>query len=212
LTSPQLVTLLNMSQNNKKLPGLVHKTARLSEARNALAATSSGDLVFFGGGLNATETESARVDIYNVTSGSWRRATLSVARRYLAAASAGNLVFFGGGYNGTTNFNRVDICNVSDGSWSTAKLSEARWDLAATSVRNLVLFGGGYYWTYFNVVDIYNVTSNTWTTAKLSQGRSELAATSVANRYALFAGGWTENNERGPPSNVVDIYDSETGT
>jgi hypothetical protein len=43
-------------------------TATLSEARYWLAATSSGELVFFAGGLNATGP-SARVDILNVSSG-----------------------------------------------------------------------------------------------------------------------------------------------
>jgi hypothetical protein len=115
-----------MLQNNtKNLPGLVHKTARLSEARDELAATSLGDLVFFGGGWNATG-RSDRVDICNVTSGSWTTATLSIPRYRLAATSAGNLVFFAGGWNGTTSLNQVDIYNVSYGSWSTATLSQAR--------------------------------------------------------------------------------------
>jgi hypothetical protein len=169
LTSPQLVTLLNMSQSNmKRLPGLMHNTATLSKARFLLAATATGELVFFGGGSDL-------VDIYNVASGSWSTATLSVRRQALAAASAGNLAFFagGGGYS-LTNSNRVDIYNISKRNWSTAKLSQRRQSLAATSVRNLVLFGGGCAWSSSgtsNVVDIYDVTSNTWTTAKLSQAR-----------------------------------------
>jgi hypothetical protein len=134
LTSPQLVTLLKMLQNNtKNLPGLVHKTARLSEARDLLAATSLGDLVFFGGGENPLKSD--RVDICNVTSGSWTTATLSVPRWNLAAASAGNLIFFAGGEDETTYSNQVDIYNVSDGSWSTAKLSQERRWFAATLVR-----------------------------------------------------------------------------
>jgi len=195
-----------MLQNNtKNLPGLVHKTARLSEARDLLAATSLGDLVFFGGGENPLKSD--RVDICNVTSGSWTTATLSVPRWNLAAASAGNLIFFAGGEDETTYSNQVDIYNVSDGSWSTAKLSQERRWFAATSVRNLVLFGGWSSSGALNVVDIYDVTSNAWTTATLSQAREYLAATSVANRYALFAGGWN-----GTTSNVVDIFDSKTGT
>jgi hypothetical protein len=195
-----------MGQNNtKNLPGLVHKSARLSEARDSLAATSLGDLVFFGGGYTTTRA-SDRVDICDVTSGIWTTATLSVPREDLVATSSGNLVFFGGGsYFETPVYDLVDIFNMSNGRWSTAKLSHARRALAATSVGNLVLFGGGYNGNFVNVVDIYNVPNNTWTTATLSQARAGLAATSVANRYALFAGG-------SGPSNVVDIFDSETGT
>jgi hypothetical protein len=185
----------------------------LSQARSGPAATSLNELVFFGGGVNATG-ESDRVDIYNVTSGSWTTATLSIARHELAATSSGNLVFFGGGWNqtgGTTPYNQVDIYNISDNSWSTATLSQARAGLAATSVGNVILFAGGYNSNttfnpaYFsNVVDIYNVTSGTWSSATLSQGRWYLAATTVANRYALFAGGYNGSNY----SNVVDIFDS----
>jgi hypothetical protein len=39
------------------------------------------------------------VDIYNVTSGIWTKATLSIPRVELAATSSQNLVFFGGGWN-----------------------------------------------------------------------------------------------------------------
>jgi uncharacterized membrane protein YtjA (UPF0391 family) len=48
--------------------GITQTTATLSEARWQLVATSSGDLVFFGGGYNATGYPSARVDICNVIS------------------------------------------------------------------------------------------------------------------------------------------------
>jgi len=184
---------------------IIQTTATLGQARSNLAATSLGELVFFGGGLSATGA-SDRVDISNVTTGSWTTVTLSVPRAYLAAASSGNLVFFAGGWNGTTFYNQVDIYNVSNGSWSTATLTQARYALAGTSVGNLVLFGGGFnYTSWSNVVDIYNVATNTWTTATLSQARSLLAATSVSNRLALFAGG------QGYSSNTVDIFDSVTG-
>jgi predicted Ser/Thr protein kinase len=192
--------------------GITQTTATLSEARYWLAAASSGDLVIFGGGLNATGP-SDRVDIYNVTNVIWTTATLSIPRRSLAATSSGNLVFFGGGQNNgslPTVYSQVDMYNVSDGSWSTATLSQPRYFLVATSVGNLVLFGGGLNsssW-YSNVADIYNVTNNTWTTATLSQARYGLAATSVADRYALFAGGYNGSSV----SNVVDIFDSLYGT
>jgi hypothetical protein len=122
---------------------IIHTTTTLSEARYGLVATSSNELVFFAGGYNSTEQASDRVDIYNVTSGSWTTATLSIPRDYLAATSSQNLVLFGGGYNGTTFYDRVDIYNTSNGSWSTANLSQPRCCLAATSIGNLVLFGGG---------------------------------------------------------------------
>jgi len=194
--------------------GITRSTATLSEARAWLAATSSGDLVFFGGGWNGTEIEglSSRVDICNVRRGSWTTSKLSVPRYWLAATSSGNLVIFAGGGDEIPAYNQVDIYNLADARWRTATLSQARFGLAATSVRNLVLFGGGHNGTWnsvagiFNVVDVYNVRSNKWTTATLSQARCFLAATSAANRYALFAGGY----EFGA-SNTVDIFDSLSG-
>jgi hypothetical protein len=192
---------------------ITQSTATLSEARYWFAATSSADLVFFGGGYNTTtNTPSNRVDIYNVMNGSWTTATLSISRGNLAATSSGHLVFFGGGWSnnfGSTPYQQVDVYNISDSSWSTATLSQARGDLAATSVGNLVLFGGGLngIWNnpadIFNVVDVYNVPNNTWTTATLSQARYNSGTTSVTNRWALFAGGWNGTNY----SNVVDVYD-----
>jgi hypothetical protein len=182
----------------------IQATATLSQARYTLAATSLGELVFFGGGYNATGP-SDRVDIYSVTSGIWTTASLSIPRTDLAAAASGNLSFFGGGDDGVImSYNIVDIYNASNGNWSTATLSQNRSELAATSVGNLVFFAGGYDLAngiIFNIIDIYNVANNTWTNATLSVARYGLAATSVANRYALFAGG----NNGTSVSNVVDI-------
>jgi hypothetical protein len=209
--------------------GIAQATATLSESRSFLAAASSGELVFFGGGEIATVagTPSAQIDICNATNGSWTTATLSIPRADLVATSVGNFVMFGGGVNSSYCFinlcldspsSVVDIYNVKNNTWATATLSQARAGFAATSVGNLVLFGGGVngsiicfdslcFGSTSKVVDIYNVTSDTWATATLSQARYFHAATSVASRYALFAGGW--NGTYG--SNVVDIFDSLSG-
>jgi hypothetical protein len=134
-----LFFIFSMFGHDVLLPAVVaqsritQSTATLSEARYQLAATSSGELAFFGGGLNATVyMPSDRVDICNATSGSWTTATLSIPRYALAATSSGNLVFFAGGSNSTTFSNQVDIYNLTDASWSTATLLQARYGLAAT--------------------------------------------------------------------------------
>jgi hypothetical protein len=92
-----------------------------SHNNNTQSSTSSGELVFFADG-NTSTGPSDRVDIYNVTSGSWTTATLSIPRSRLAATSLQNLVFFGGGLNRAES-NQVDIYNILNGSWSTATLS-----------------------------------------------------------------------------------------
>jgi hypothetical protein len=115
------VGLLNFVIETQQQENIIHTTTTLSEARCCLAATSSGELVFFGGGLNSTGP-SDRVDIYNVTSGSWTTATLSITRGELAATSSQNLVFFGGGRDGNFSnpivYDRVDIYNTLNRSWS----------------------------------------------------------------------------------------------
>jgi hypothetical protein len=98
------VVLLNFVTETQQQQGnITHTTTTFSEARSRLASTSLGELVFFSGGQDATGQPSDRVDIYNVTSGSWTTTTLSIPRYYLAATSSQNLVFFGGG----------SICNNS---------------------------------------------------------------------------------------------------
>jgi hypothetical protein len=47
----------------------------LSKTFLDLVATSSNELVFFAGGYNSTGQPSDRVDIYNMTSGSWTTTT-----------------------------------------------------------------------------------------------------------------------------------------
>jgi hypothetical protein len=191
-------------------PNILHSTATLSDPRYSLAAASSNELVFFGGGMSAiTMGPTDRVDIYNVASGIWTTAILSIPRYYLAATSSGNLVFFAGGWNSSVIFDEVDIYNTSAGSWSTATLSQSRWALAATSVGNLVFFGGGFNASngFSDVVDIYNVTSNAWTNSTLSQARGYLTSVSAANRYAFFAGGLFRNVY----SSLIDVYDTMSG-
>jgi hypothetical protein len=69
-------------------------TARLSVAREYLAAASVGNVALFAGGQRSY---SAVVDVYNGTTGAWSTAQLSVARSGLAATSVGNVAVFAGG-------------------------------------------------------------------------------------------------------------------
>jgi hypothetical protein len=108
-------TGVQFTQTQQQQGNITHTTT-LSQARYELVATSSGELVFFGGGINSTGKPSNRVDIYNVTSGSWTTSTLSIPRGTLASTSSQNLVFFGGGSNGgRIFFDKVDIYNTLNG-------------------------------------------------------------------------------------------------
>jgi hypothetical protein len=217
-----VILILFPVDTQQQQQNITHTNFTLNGASRAYpAATSLGDLIFIGGGVNGTATIielSDRVDIYNVTSGNWTTATLSVPRAGLVATSSGSLVFFAGGGNGSTWYNTVDIYNVSNGMWSVANLSEPRWFLAATSVADLVLFGGGTriitnstgqsVSVTLATVDMYNLSTNVWSVTNLSQARDDLIATSICNHIALFAGGSTAEYNR---SNVVDIFDSWSG-
>ncbi len=87
-------------------------TSTLSQARASLAATTAGNLLFFGGGnLQNGNGASAAVDIYNVTTAQWLSPMkLSQARQDLAASSSGATVIFAGGDDGTsTIYGTVDL-------------------------------------------------------------------------------------------------------
>jgi hypothetical protein len=65
---------------------------------------------------------------------------------------------------------------------------------------------------YTDAVDIYNITTGTWSTARLSGARADLGAASVGN-LAIFAGGREQTADfQDNMVDVVDIYNSATGT
>jgi hypothetical protein len=95
------VSLLNFVTETRQQENIMHNTATLSEARYKLAAASAGELVFFADGVVPSwvgQTVTNRVDIHDVTRGSWTTTSLSVARDGLAAASILNYLYFGGGW------------------------------------------------------------------------------------------------------------------
>jgi hypothetical protein len=94
---------------------------QLSQPRCCLAATSVGNLVLFGSGYSPSDPSNV-VDVFNVTSNTWKNATLSQVRSYLAATSVDNrYALFGGG----SASNAVDIFDLLSGMWNTTTLSQA---------------------------------------------------------------------------------------
>jgi hypothetical protein len=68
-------------------------TTTLSQARSHLAATSLGNLAFFGGGQKTTRNQPSNVvDIFNSTSQTWNNTTLSQIRAGLVATSSTNKI------------------------------------------------------------------------------------------------------------------------
>jgi hypothetical protein len=199
-------------------------TATLSSARTGLSGTSAGNTVFFGGGFGTAggSYPMSVVDMFDAVTGTRlpNPENLSAGRGYLCATSTGGKVFFaggvtGGGYGSSSNI--VDIYDTANPTnpWSTATLSEARVFAKATTANGRVFFAGGASFSGADsgVVDIYDTTNpaNPWSNASLSVARSSLAVASAGGKV-FFAGGST-GGPTGPfKSNVVDIYDTATGT
>ncbi len=177
---------------------------------------SVGNKILFAGG--------SRVDIYDISNGTWSTAELSIPRNHLTTIAAGNKVFFAGGttgdpYNdfGTQSYSTVDIYDASNNSWSTTHLTQARSGMAAASVGNKVFFAGGFgpftignttFFGYnFYTVDIYDLTTNTWSAATLSEAKVGMSAVTFNNKI-YFAGG----EVNGAYSNKIDIYDNASNS
>jgi N-acetylneuraminic acid mutarotase len=153
------LVLLLQAPSCKKSANMVSYSGStmLSEGRASLAAAGAGNKILFAGGqvYNVTYDVSNRVDIYDVSSGTWTTAQLSEARNGLAGAAAENNILFGGGYKilfppGGVGYisdggasNAVDIYNISSNTWTKGRLSEAREYPAAAGAANKVLFAGG---------------------------------------------------------------------
>ena len=86
-------------------------TAKLSEARMSLAATSIDTKIFFAGGNRSgiSGNISNMVDIFDNSTNSWTESTLSQTKEGLAATSIGNKAFFAGGFGIQLYSNTVDI-------------------------------------------------------------------------------------------------------
>ena len=186
----------------------------LSLSRIKLASATVNNKIFFAGGQSAGGYPS-RVDIYDITSGTWSTAELSSGDRLgMATATVGNKVLFAGGMENDNGIqtSRVDIYDATTNSWSQAELSIPRADIAAATLGNKVFFAGGT--TSNNLgtsrVDIYDNSTNTWTTVNLSQGRGHFTANTMGNKI-FFAGGW-----QGPDatniSTRIDIYDGSNNS
>ncbi len=188
-------------------------TSNLSSARYP-AAASAGTFAVFAGGADGTGNPSTTVDIYNNSNGFWTPEVLPGPKSSMAGASLGTKVYFAGGLGLGGPSDVVDIYDVISEGWTSATLSEARFDLTSATSGTRVFFAGGFSLVAAsNTVDIYNSGTGLWTTAVLSVPRASLAA-AAAGTKVLFAGGYDLDPDTFEQvySNVVDIYDTGTGT
>jgi hypothetical protein len=187
----------------------------LSEKRFDLSAVSQGSKVLFAGGINLALSQSYDiVDVYDTVTG-WTTTNLSLPRGSMGSAVVGDLALFAGGYDNQSVYDRVDIYNFTTGQWSTDTLSEARGFVSATTVGNKVLIAGGFKDGFVSSsrVDIYDASNDSWSTAELSVPRCSQNVFVTVGKYAFYVGGGSFDGQYlNDPSNVVDVYDSDSNT
>ena len=194
-------------------------TANLSIPRAAMGSAvghnANGEtiIMFAGGFTQQTVTVTDRVDIFNVTRGTWSINSLSEPRGFLAATTVGNKIVIAGGMrNDNTPSNRVDIYNMDTDEWTTSNLSVARafLDNAATACGKAFFAGGGtidihsgIWISSTNVVDIFDPDSAIWTIDYLTNDLVNHAVASDGDHF-LVAGGLSFQG--GGATANVDIY------
>lgn len=175
-------------------------TAILSEARMDLAATTSGNKVYFAGGRNSS-IASKTIDIYDEATNSWSVSYLQIPRVNMASIAIDESIFWVGGSSSLTNSewiknNNVEILNTYTGAQSGACILGRRNITTAKKDDNIVFFTGSIAYndprngSYF---EIYNTTTKTWSVGKLNQKVYDAAVISVNN--TIYVAGGTNGNE-----------------
>ena len=188
----------------------------LSEKRYGVAVATVGTKIFFAGGHMGEQdplTLYARVDIYDLSTGSWSTTELSEARTGIGAVVAGDKVYFAGGAKGFSSnvgwyssSTRVDIYDVVSNTWSKTELPVPQhffFNQGAAFVSNKLFFAGRQDAAPSNYVYIYDVGGNAWSSVPLSVPRADHALAMVRNKV-LIAGGKTA----GGNTNRVDVYNA----
>ncbi len=170
---------------------------------------------FFSAGQGINYNYPGIIDIYDIGEDVWDTyQAQSPGRLILDAVSANGMVFFAGGnnndpYNPWSFFSDIDVFTKETGEWTIDYLSEGRQQMGTVASGNKVFFAGGVgLGIYYDVIDIYDTETKTWLTKEYLTIPKSLMGTVAACGKVFFAGGAT-----GFPdvTNVVDIYDMETG-
>lgn len=182
-------------------------TTDLSLARRDVGAGQAGDLVFFAGGRPSNSVGDIalyrkRVDIYNLSNGSWSQIDLDIERQFVFAVGVGNKVYFGG-YTQVLTPDQyiVEVYDIDTQTWSTLEMPNID---GATS---MAASDGKVFFVNDDVVDIYDTNSGFWSSESLSQDRI-LAYALACDGRVYFAGG---GSFVGGTSATVDVYEVATG-
>jgi hypothetical protein len=195
---------------------LPHPRVNLGFAAATVGLAVVGSKVLFAGGLMSGETSDI-VDIYDVSDGSWTSAQLSSARTDFHVVVVGSKALFMGGKTepggeGPWVRGTVDIYDAATGGWSASERPAGR-RLDSQSV----VVGTKAFITspYDDLVEIFDAATSQWSVHRLTGIRGGPDPVVVGGKI-LFAGGRASQNPEfmltGTASNIVDIFDTRTGT
>ena len=226
-SSPPPPPPVNCNPGNRPLiPAQLIPIGTLSQTRSALAIGAAGNKIVFAGGWIYPGNDvpsSTRIDIYDITTGTWTTAELSAGRFGSGVAVIGNKIFFGGGgvqqnngwgawqYSGLGS-SAVDIYDASTNLWSTAQLSSPRCPTGASAGNKLIFFGGDDMYPSSRV-DIYDEATNLWTNTLLSESRHINQAAIAGNKIFLAGGSSGLFGSGGNSiSKKIDVFDAASAT
>jgi len=214
--------------NRPLVPAQLIPIGTLPQTRGGFSFAAAGNkIVFAGGGANEQQgCATARVDIFDISTGTWTIAQLSQARQGMGVAVLGNKIFFAGGIvprvgpphgcyitnGGDTRRSEIDIYDASTNTWSTAQLSSVRMPVGASAGNKVVFAGDDEYFTAG--IDMYDAGSNSWSTSSLSAGR-QIYQPAVAGNKIFFGGGSSGMMYGANSGNLykqIDIYDATSET
>jgi len=177
-------------------------TARLSESRSDLTATTAGDKVYIGGGYAGPfiNNISPMIDIFDAAINSWSVSYLQQAKASHASVSLGNKIFWGAG---VFNYfepvlypsNAVEIRDISTGVSTHVCILPKIKPNAVSSKDKVVFFPGNFEnGTYFgNEFDIYDPTTNQWSIGAINKEIYDATVISVGNSIYIAGGRNTPN-------------------
>ena len=214
---PVPVDILDLSTGITTVHYLTPDNPQISHFRFGAGVTSLGNKIFIAGGGDAMgDNQTSTIDIYDVLSDAWSKASLSTPKQGLVASAVGNKVVFAGGFGYPDEhnwdfFNTVDIYDNNTKSWSTAKLSEARMDLTATSLGTKIYFTGGRNTNISKTIDVYEASTNSWSVSGLLNPRTNMVCIADSNEL-IVAGGTSSFNATGWSSySNAEILNLSTG-
>ncbi len=154
----------------------------LSEARVYVSAVTTGNKIYFAGGINGSNATTKRVDVYDNTTNSWSTFNLQEPKAAMSSIIVGNKIYWAGGVNENRHDNNnyywiwtpnVEIKDINTGISIATCLFQPNlwlWNNAAVQKNDkIVFFTGSDMNAVQNKFDIYDISTNSWSIGLLPQ-------------------------------------------